>query len=69
MTMFQVAALCRGFLYGLNTTEVNGQEEFLKLLEERLDHTSRARGLITGRQLVTPIAMTELGIVCFKRAK
>ncbi|KAK2740933.1 hypothetical protein FQN57_005937 [Myotisia sp. PD_48] len=48
MTMLQVAALCRGFLYGLNSTEVNGQEAFLELLESRRDHTSRTRGLITG---------------------
>ncbi|WEW57105.1 Lyso-phosphatidylcholine acyltransferase [Emydomyces testavorans] len=51
--MFQVAALCRGFLYACNTTEVHGQEEFLKLLEERQDHTSRKRGLITGQVLPT----------------
>ncbi|EAS34340.3 monolysocardiolipin acyltransferase [Coccidioides immitis RS] len=47
LTMFQVAALCRGFLYTFNTTEVHGQEAFLKLLDERRDHTSRTRGLIT----------------------
>ncbi|KAI1911971.1 Lyso-phosphatidylcholine acyltransferase [Ophidiomyces ophidiicola] len=47
MTMFQVAALCRGFLYALNTTEIHGQDAFLQLLEERRDHTSRKRGLIT----------------------
>ncbi|KAI1936849.1 Lyso-phosphatidylcholine acyltransferase [Ophidiomyces ophidiicola] len=45
--MFQVAALCRGFLYALNTTEIHGQDAFLQLLEERRDHTSRKRGLIT----------------------
>ncbi|KAL1954290.1 hypothetical protein VTO42DRAFT_1432 [Malbranchea cinnamomea] len=46
-TMFSVAALCRGFLYGLNTTEVHGQGEFLKLLEARRDPNFRTRGLLT----------------------
>lgn len=51
VTMLQVAALCRGFLYGASKTEVHGQEAFLKLLESRRDHTSRTRGLITGNPL------------------
>lgn len=43
-----VGALSRGFLYGLNKTEVQGQETFLKLLESRRDSNARTRGLITG---------------------
>ncbi|KAM5447013.1 Lyso-phosphatidylcholine acyltransferase [Microsporum audouinii] len=46
-TTLNIAALCRAFLYSLNTTEVNGLERFLKLLESRQDDTSRTRGLIT----------------------
>ncbi|PGG95562.1 hypothetical protein AJ79_09981 [Helicocarpus griseus UAMH5409] len=46
-TMYTVAAACRAFLYTVSNTEVNGQEQFLKLLESRADPGSRTRGLIT----------------------
>ena len=59
VTMIEVAALCRGFLYGASKTEVHGQEAFLKLLESRRDHTSRNRGLITGNPLLSR---------CFRKA-
>jgi hypothetical protein len=48
LTMFNVGALCRAFLFCANTTEVKGQETFLKLLELRRDYNARTRGLITG---------------------
>jgi monolysocardiolipin acyltransferase len=46
-TIFGVAALCRGFLYGLNTTEVSGLPRFLELLKSRENASERQRGLIT----------------------
>ncbi|KAF2714756.1 hypothetical protein K504DRAFT_456948 [Pleomassaria siparia CBS 279.74] len=45
--MATVGALCRGFLYGLSSTEVHGLEGFLELLDERRDVEGRERGLIT----------------------
>jgi len=36
------------FLYGLNRTEVQGLDEFVKILEERRDPAGRERGLLTG---------------------
>lgn len=47
-TMFQVGALCRAFLLGLNSTEVHGLESFMELLDSRSDPATRKRGLITG---------------------
>ena len=61
VTMFTVSALCRGFLCGLNTTEVKGQEEFLKLLESRQDHNSRTRGLITGKICAVVFLSVSIG--------
>lgn len=48
VTVYEITALCRAFLSFANTTEVNGQESFIKLLESRADYKSRTRGLITG---------------------
>ncbi|RMZ84660.1 hypothetical protein DV737_g1169, partial [Chaetothyriales sp. CBS 132003] len=42
-----VAAVCRGFLYGLNTTEVHGRDGFLELLKSRAKYQDRQRGLLT----------------------
>jgi hypothetical protein len=47
-TMGAVGALCRGFLYGLSTTEVHGLDTFLQLLDARENVERRERGLITG---------------------
>jgi monolysocardiolipin acyltransferase len=49
MTMAEIGALCRGFLLGLSKLEVNGLESFTELLDSRRDHTTRTRGLITGK--------------------
>ena len=46
-TYIGVAALCRGFLYGLNKTEVHGLPAFLELLRSRADPSARQRGLLT----------------------
>lgn len=46
-TLLGVATLCRGFLYGLNTTEVHGLADFLDLLKSRADPRERQRGLLT----------------------
>lgn len=48
MTMFEIGALCRGFLLGLSKLEVNGLERFTELLDSRRDPSKRTRGLITG---------------------
>ncbi|KUL91904.1 hypothetical protein ZTR_01453 [Talaromyces verruculosus] len=47
MTMFEIGALCRGFLLGLSKLEVNGLERFTELLDSRRDPSKRTRGLIT----------------------
>lgn len=46
-TLFGVATLCRGFLYGLNKTEVHGLPQFLELLKARAHPAARKRGLLT----------------------
>lgn len=48
MTMFEIGALCRGFLLALSKLEVNGLEQFTELLDSRRDPSTRTRGLITG---------------------
>lgn len=48
MTMFEIGALCRTFLFAASTTEVHGLESFMKLLDSREDYTTRKRGLLTG---------------------
>ncbi|KAF4314637.1 Lysophosphatidylcholine acyltransferase [Botryosphaeria dothidea] len=45
--MGAVGLLSRGFLVGLSNLEVNGMDNFLKLLDERKDVQGRQRGLIT----------------------
>lgn len=47
--MGAVGLLSRGFLVGLSNLEVNGMDNFLKLLDERKDVQGRQRGLITGK--------------------
>ncbi|KAK8223468.1 hypothetical protein BKA81DRAFT_404396 [Phyllosticta paracitricarpa] len=42
-----VGLLCRGFLSGLSNLEVNGMDNFLRLLDERRNVEGRERGLIT----------------------
>lgn len=49
MTMFEIGALCRGFLLGFGKLEVNGLERFTELLDSRRDPSKRTRGLITGK--------------------
>jgi monolysocardiolipin acyltransferase len=46
-TLLTVAALCRGFLFGLNRTEVHGLPRFLDLLKSRSDYKTRKKGLLT----------------------
>lgn len=46
-TILGVAALFRGFLLGLNQTEVHGLPPFLELLRSRADYKTRTRGLLT----------------------
>jgi len=41
-------SISRGFLYGLNRTEVVGLDRFLETLDRRRDVEGRERGLITG---------------------
>ncbi|KAF2001493.1 hypothetical protein P154DRAFT_521580 [Amniculicola lignicola CBS 123094] len=45
--MTAVAALCRGFLLGLSTTEFTGLDGFLEVLDKREDPATRERGLLT----------------------
>ncbi|RMZ86536.1 hypothetical protein DV736_g6233, partial [Chaetothyriales sp. CBS 134916] len=47
LSIVAVAALCKAFLYGLNTTEVYGRDGFLKLLKSRAKYQDRQRGLLT----------------------
>lgn len=53
VTMFKVGLLCRGFLLYLSTTEINGLESFMELLDSRSDPEKRTRGLITGAFVAT----------------
>lgn len=46
-TMGVVGLLCRGFLSGLSKLQVNGMDNFLRLLDERRNVEGRERGLIT----------------------
>lgn len=48
MTMLEIGALCRAFLFAASTTEIHGLESFLKLLNSRQDYATRNRGLLTG---------------------
>ena len=64
MVTLTVGALCRGFLYGLNSTEVKGREAFLKLLESRRDDSTRTRGLITGTASLYFIAEVHFDLNC-----
>ena len=50
MTMFDVAALSRAFLFFACQTEVNGLDSFLQILESRKDPSQRTRGLLTGER-------------------
>ncbi|KAI0180837.1 acyltransferase [Hypoxylon sp. FL1284] len=47
VSMGLTAALCRGFLYGLNTVETVGLDRFLDILDKRENVDKRQRGLIT----------------------
>lgn len=57
MTMFDIGALCRGFLVTLSNLEVNGLEAFTELLDSRRDPSKRTRGLITGKYLHPPVCI------------
>ncbi|KXJ97717.1 hypothetical protein Micbo1qcDRAFT_156691 [Microdochium bolleyi] len=46
-TITFITAVCRTYLYGLNTVEVTGLDRFLDILDEREDPATRRRGLIT----------------------
>lgn len=48
LVMGLTGALSRGFLYGLNYTEVIGLDRFLETLDKRKNIDSRERGLLTG---------------------
>jgi monolysocardiolipin acyltransferase len=52
-TMLTVAALSKGFMYGLNSVEVSGLQGFLSILDARKDVGKRQRGLITGLHTFT----------------
>lgn len=52
MTMFEIGALCRGYLLGLNKLEVHGLESFTELLDSRRDPSTRKRGLLTGQYIL-----------------
>lgn len=55
ITMGVIGVLSRLFMFGANKTEVHGLENFLELLDEREDITSRKRGLITGERVRSSI--------------
>ena len=46
-TILFASTICRGFLFGLNNTEVNGLPRFLDLLKSRSDYKTRRKGLLT----------------------
>jgi len=48
--MGTVGAIVRSFTYGLSYPQVNGLDNFLKILDERIDVDKRQRGLITGKR-------------------
>ena len=47
-----VGASVRTFMFGLNSTETHGLDNFLELLDKRKDIDKRERGLITGKRAV-----------------
>ncbi|TVY59323.1 Lysophosphatidylcholine acyltransferase [Lachnellula suecica] len=47
LIMGLTGSISRGFLYGLNKTEVVGLDRFLELLDQRKDVEGRNRGLVT----------------------
>lgn len=48
IVMGVTGTISRLFLFGANTSEVHGLDDFLELLEQRRDVNNRKRGLITG---------------------
>ena len=52
LIMGLTGTLSRGFLYGLNYTEVIGLDRFLEILDKRKDVDGRERGLLTGEGIV-----------------
>ena len=49
-TVMGLAGACvRAFMFGLNSTEAHGLDNFLELLGKRKDIDERDRGLITGK--------------------
>ena len=48
VVMSITGSLSRLFMFGANTTEVHGLDDFLELLDKRSDVRNRQRGLITG---------------------
>ena len=61
MTIVEIGALCRTFLFAANTTEVHGLESFMKLLDSRRDPITRKRGLITGIFTLFILLKLQLG--------
>ena len=51
-TLGFVGVLTKAFMYGMNTFEVHGLDNFVALLDSRQDVQSRKRGLITGREYI-----------------
>ena len=49
--MGTVGVIVRSFTYGLSYPQVTGLENFLKILDERIDVDKRPRGLITGMRI------------------
>jgi monolysocardiolipin acyltransferase len=58
-TVGAVGLLCKGFL-GFNRVETHGMEDFLKLLDERVDVAGRERGLITGMNAIEGCLYTSI---------
>jgi hypothetical protein len=55
-----VGSISRLFLYGANTTDVHGLDDFLGLLDKRVDVRNRQRALITGKSCTRMATMKEL---------
>ena len=49
--MGTVGVIVRSFTYGLSYPQVTGLDNFLKILDERIDVDKRQRGLITGMRI------------------
>lgn len=64
-----VGSISRLFLYGANTTDVHGLDDFLSLLDKRSDVRNRQRALITGESCTSMVIMKQLNRCLIRSVK